>query len=117
MVDPQDLCPDVHKGEVPDPAKLGCPAGDRDNDGVQDPKDLCPDVHKGYKPDPAKLGCPLPDRDKDTVVDPEDACPDQPGAPNTDPKKNGCPGLVRIENGQIAIMDDREVLDFLRART
>jgi OOP family OmpA-OmpF porin len=105
VVDPQDLCPDVHKGEVPDPAKLGCPAGDRDNDGVQDPKDLCPDVHKGYKPDPAKLGCPLPDRDKDTVVDPEDACPDQPGAPNTDPKKNGCPGLVRIENGQIAIME------------
>ena len=62
-------------------------------------------MHKGYKPDPAKLGCPLPDRDKDTVVDPEDACPDQPGAPNTDPKKNGCPGLVRIENGQIAIME------------
>jgi len=105
IVDTQDLCPDVHKGETPDPNKLGCPAGDKDGDGVPDPKDICPDVPAGHKPDPAKLGCPLPDRDKDTVVDPEDACPDQPGAPSADPKKNGCPGLVRIENGQIAIME------------
>ncbi len=105
VLDPQDQCPDVPKGETPDPTRLGCPAGDKDNDGVPDPKDLCPDVPAGHKPDPAKLGCPLPDRDKDTVVDPEDACPDQPGAPNPDPKKNGCPGLVRIENGQIAIME------------
>ena len=104
VIDTQDLCPDVPKGETPDPNKLGCPAGDKDGDGVVDPKDMCPDVPAGHKPDPAKPGCPLPDRDKDTVVDPEDACPDQPGAPNSDPKKNGCPGLVRIENGQIAIM-------------
>ena len=105
VVDPQDQCPDVAKGETPDPNRTGCPAGDKDNDGVVDPKDQCPDVPAGHKPDPAKPGCPLPDRDKDTVVDPEDACPDQAGAPNPDPKKNGCPGLVRIENGQIAIME------------
>lgn len=105
VLDPVDQCPDVPKGDTPDPDRMGCPAGDKDNDGVPDPKDQCPDVPAGPKPDPAKAGCPLPDRDKDTVVDPEDACPDQPGAPNSDPKKNGCPGLVRIENGQIAIME------------
>jgi outer membrane protein OmpA-like peptidoglycan-associated protein len=104
VVDPQDQCPDVPQGDTPDPSRTGCPAGDKDNDGVADPKDRCPDVPAGHKPDPANLGCPLPDRDQDTVVDPEDACPDQPGAPSPDPKKNGCPGLVRIENGQIAIM-------------
>jgi len=105
VVDPQDQCPDVHQGDTPDPSRAGCPAGDKDSDGVADPKDLCLDVPAGHKPDPAKLGCPLADRDQDAVVDPEDACPDQPGAPSPDPKKNGCPGLVRIENGRIAILE------------
>ncbi|MEI2807419.1 MAG: OmpA family protein [Albidovulum sp.] len=91
MLDPEDLCPDVQKGDKPDPAKLGCPAGDRDKDGVLDPEDLCPDEHQGQVPDPARLGCPAGDRDKDGVLDPNDLCPDVHKGEHPDPAKLGCP--------------------------
>lgn len=104
VVDFQDLCPDAPQGETPDLARRGCPAGDKDHDGVVDSKDQCPDGPAGLKPDPNKPGCPLPDTDYDTVVDTEDACPDQPGAPTADPKTNGCPSVVKIENGQLVIL-------------
>jgi outer membrane protein OmpA-like peptidoglycan-associated protein len=103
-LDPDDQCPDTHKSEVPDPGKLGCPAGDRDKDGVLDPLDQCPDIHKGMKPDPGRSGCPAPDRDGDNVPDSEDACPDKPGAPHPDAKKNGCPGLVSVKGGKLIIV-------------
>ena len=104
VFDPDDLCPEVPMGPHPDKAKLGCPDKDSDGDGVFDSVDECKDAPSGLHPDPAHLGCPLPDRDQDQIPDDDDACPDKPGAPNPDPKKNGCPGLVKIEGGQIVIM-------------
>jgi outer membrane protein OmpA-like peptidoglycan-associated protein len=99
IVDANDRCPDVHKGDHPDPTRLGCPAADRDGDGVFDHEDLCPDTAKGPKPDPAKLGCPAGDRDSDGVVDPEDQCPDQAQGPKPDPAKTGCPLSDRDGDG------------------
>ena len=100
ILDRDDLCPDLHKGELPDPARLGCPAPDTDMDGIQDPRDLCPTEHAGHYPDPQRLGCPLPDRDKDTVPDKFDACPDKPGAPHPDPKKTVVRVCLEVRGGQ-----------------
>jgi len=58
VLDPNDLCPDVHKSAHPDPAKLGCPLPDRDKDTVVDPEDACPDKPGAPHPDPKKNGCP-----------------------------------------------------------
>ena len=43
ILDADDRCPDVHKGERPDPERVGCPIADRDADGFLDPDDRCPD--------------------------------------------------------------------------
>lgn len=101
--DDLDQCPEVASGKYPDATRLGCPA-DRDGDGVIDEKDACIDVAAGKAPDPKRPGCPA-DADGDSIPDAVDACPDKPGAPDPDPKKNGCPGLVKIENGQIIIVE------------
>ena len=39
VVDRDDLCPDVAKGPVPDPNKLGCPFQDKDGDGIPDSRE------------------------------------------------------------------------------
>ena len=99
VLDDEDLCPDVHKGNRPDPDRLGCPVGDRDKDGVLDPDDQCPDVHKSNRPDPDRVGCPLGDRDKDGVLDPDDLCPDEHKGDRPDPKRLGCPTGDRDKDG------------------
>jgi outer membrane protein OmpA-like peptidoglycan-associated protein len=104
VLDHADQCPTTPAGEHPDPERAGCPDGDDDADHVLTHTDQCRTEPAGVHPDAARPGCPAPDRDHDTVPDPTDACPDQPGAPSPDPRRNGCPGLVRIENGQIRIM-------------
>jgi outer membrane protein OmpA-like peptidoglycan-associated protein len=86
-----DQCPDVPMGNMPDPARLGCPIGDRDGDGVMDPDDLCPDTPQGEHPDPNRRGCSAGDRDKDGVLDPVDMCPDEPAGIHPDPDRPGCP--------------------------
>ena len=102
--DHEDQCPDQAKGDHPDPSKPGCPAGDRDHDGVYDPDDQCADTPAGALPDPVRRGCPMSDRDHDFVPDDNDACPDKPGVPDPDPSKNGCPTkLVEIRSGQVVI--------------
>ncbi len=105
VIDEEDLCPDVHKGNRPDPERLGCPVGDRDKDGVLDPDDKCPDEHKGNRPDPDRLGCPVGDRDKDGVLDPDDLCPDEHKGATPDPKRLGCPAGDRDKDGVLDFDD------------
>ncbi len=104
VFDHEDQCVTTPAGAHPDPERAGCPDGDVDNDQVLDHDDQCRTVHAGVHPDAARPGCPLPDRDNDSVPDPTDHCPDQPGAPSPDPVRNGCPGLVRVEGGQVRIL-------------
>jgi len=104
ILDPDDACPDTAGVKSSDPKTNGCPVSDRDADGILDADDACPDEAGKASSDPRTNGCPVRDRDKDGVLDPEDACPDQAGPKDADPKKNGCPA-VRVENGQIKIID------------
>jgi len=61
----EDECPNLHKGQNPDPDRPGCPLEDTDDpidtdgDGVLDEDDLCPTTHKGNNPDPDRPGCPM----------------------------------------------------------
>jgi outer membrane protein OmpA-like peptidoglycan-associated protein len=104
VFDRDDQCVTTPAGAHPDPERPGCPDADSDNDGVLDHDDQCRTVHSGPHPDASRPGCPLPDRDHDSVPDNTDHCPDQPGAPHPDPNRNGCPGLVRVEGGQVRIL-------------
>lgn len=104
VYDEEDLCPDTHKGNYPDPNRKGCP-NDRDRDMVLDQDDQCIDdpIKSRQTPnapdgDNNRLGCPLQDRDTDGVYDRDDLCPDQPirspmhpDAPEQDPARRGCP--------------------------
>ena len=103
--DDSDMCPDVPKGEHPDPNKLGCPEGDRDHDGVLDSLDQCPDVAKGEHPDAKKLGCPEGDRDQDGILDSADLCPDVPQGEHPDPNKLGCPEGDRDNDSIVDSLD------------
>ncbi len=105
VLDSADRCPDEPQGDHPNPERAGCPDGDSDSDGVLDHADQCPSEPMGLLPDPARAGCPAPDRDHDMVPDATDHCPDEPGAPSPDPVRNGCPGLVRVEQGNIRILE------------
>ena len=91
VLDADDLCVDVPRGDTPDPARRGCPRPDRDGDGVFDDEDTCPGVPQGASPDPARRGCPRPDADGDGVFDDEDTCPTTPQGANPDPARRGCP--------------------------
>ncbi len=91
VFDSDDQCVTIPAGEHPDPARRGCPVGDRDNDGVLDDTDQCADVPAGDHPDPARAGCPLGDRDGDGVLDDTDQCADVPAGPTPDPHRAGCP--------------------------
>jgi outer membrane protein OmpA-like peptidoglycan-associated protein len=107
ILDADDACPDEKGPKSDDPKRNGCPVmapKDRDGDGILDADDACPDEVGKASSDPKTNGCPVRDRDKDGILDSEDACPDQAGPKDADPKKNGCPA-VRVENGQIKIID------------
>jgi outer membrane protein OmpA-like peptidoglycan-associated protein len=91
VMDPDDQCVDVPQGDHPDPARRGCPQGDRDHDGVMDPDDQCVDVPQGDHPDPARRGCPLNDTDHDGIYDNADQCVDVPQGEYPDPTRPGCP--------------------------
>ena len=86
-------------GSHPDPARLGCPIGDRDQDGVTDDVDQCPDIPAGAHPDPHRAGCPIGDRDHDGYTDDVDQCPDVPAGPHADPTRPGCPIADRDGDG------------------
>ena len=99
ILDADDRCPDVHKGERPDPERVGCPIADRDADGFLDPDDRCPDVAAGPHPDPQRPGCPQGDRDGDGVLDAADLCPDTDKGPRPDAQRLGCPTGDRDRDG------------------
>ena len=100
-----DACPDEpedHQGNDPND---GCPMpADRDGDGIPDATDKCPDQPEDKDGFEDGDGCPDDDNDKDGIVDAKDACPKEPGAPNTDPAKNGCPAFIKLEGGQIRVL-------------
>ena len=106
VLDPDDACPDVPQGAMPDPQQRGCPRPDRDGDGVYDDEDACPDNAGERSDDGLKNGCPPPpDRDGDGVIDDEDLCPDKPMGDNPDPSKKGCP---RPDSDGDGVFDDED---------
>ena len=100
-----DACPDEpedHQGNDPND---GCPMPtDRDGDGIPDSADKCPDQPEDKDGFEDGDGCPEDDNDKDGIPDAKDACPKEPGAPNTDATKNGCPSFIKLEGGQIRVL-------------
>jgi hypothetical protein len=73
----------------------GCPAADRDGDGVPDHRDFCPDNPEDLDGWEDEDGCPDPDDDGDGVPDDDDACPREPGPPEA----RGCPVVDRDRDG------------------
>jgi OmpA-OmpF porin, OOP family len=86
-----DICPEVARGDKPDPDRQGCPTADIDGDGVTDAKDVCPELAQGANPDAEKPGCPDGDDDKDGVLNSQDKCRDQAAGLLPDPTMPGCP--------------------------
>lgn len=106
IFDMDDACPTVAGVRTDHTATNGCPPKvDTDRDGVFDGDDACPHEPGPRTDDPKNNGCPPPpDRDRDGIPNERDACPDAAGPPSEDSKKHGCP-LVRIEKGQIKIVE------------
>jgi outer membrane protein OmpA-like peptidoglycan-associated protein len=75
----------------PDPARVGCPLPDADDDGVFDVDDVCPTTAAGPNPDPGRLGCPDGDDDIDSVLNAADACRNEHAGFHPDPARPGCP--------------------------
>jgi OOP family OmpA-OmpF porin len=105
VFDPEDACPTVPQGSMPDPARRGCPLIDTDSDGVFDPDDQCVSEPQGSSPDPARRGCPLRDGDGDGVLDPDDQCVSEPQGANPDPARAGCPAGDRDGDGVFDHLD------------
>ena len=94
------------KGEAnDDPAKNGCPPGDRDGDTVPDTLDACPSLKGRPNADLTRNGCPS-DYDRDGIADSVDACPNQRGVASIDPQRNGCPGDLDTDLDGIADKSD-----------
>lgn len=95
VLDPEDQCPDLAQGRVPDPTRLGCPDGDEDKDGVFDQEDQCRALPAGANPDAQRKGCPDGDDDLDGVSNRKDECPTIASGLNPDPTRAGCPKMDR----------------------
>ncbi len=101
----KDACK-LEKGEVSDdPAKNGCPPGDRDGDTIADGLDACPSLKGRPNADLTRNGCPS-DYDRDGIADSDDACPNQRGVASSDPQRNGCPGDLDTDLDGIADRSD-----------
>lgn len=100
--DAEDACVDVPGLKSDNPKLNGCPK-DSDGDGIYDVDDACVDIPGLKTEDPATNGCPG-DSDGDGIRDDRDACPHEKGKREPDPDKNGCPQLVRVTNGEIAVL-------------
>jgi MYXO-CTERM domain-containing protein len=87
VLDPNDRCIDQ-----PGLAELdGCPAQDRDSDGIADHVDGCPELAEDADGFQDGDGCPDPDNDGDTVLDVDDRCVNEPGVV----ENAGCPDTDR----------------------
>lgn len=98
-VDPEDLCPTIPSGTLPDRLRHGCPETDVDGDAVTDREDRCPTVASGPHPDPSHRGCPDPDDDNDGVTNSNDACPETHFGATENPARGGCPDPDRDNDG------------------
>jgi outer membrane protein OmpA-like peptidoglycan-associated protein len=90
-------------GVTPGDRGQGQVGPDQDGDGVPDARDACPGEAGVVSLDPKKDGCP-PDQDGDGIPDAKDACPGERGEASAEPKDHGCPKSVRVEGGQIVIL-------------
>jgi outer membrane protein OmpA-like peptidoglycan-associated protein len=100
VLDADDACPLNPEDRDGFEDDDGCPDPDNDQDQVPDARDACPmdpEDRDGFEDD---NGCADPDNDNDTVLDAEDACPLEPGSP----EEKGCPKTIRVEEGQIVIL-------------
>jgi outer membrane protein OmpA-like peptidoglycan-associated protein len=100
IVDERDRCPVNAEDRDNFQDEDGCPEPDNDQDGFKDPIDQCPNEAEdpdGFEDDD---GCPEADNDKDGILDSDDACPTAPGPAET----KGCPRAVRLDAGQIRIL-------------
>ena len=95
-----DQCPNEPEDRDEFEDDDGCPDPDNDQDGVLDTNDRCPNEPEDRDGFADEDGCPDPDNDQDTIIDPDDQCPIAPGPPET----NGCPRTIRVEAGQIVIL-------------
>jgi hypothetical protein len=79
----------------------GCPARDRDGDGLADSADRCPDQKEDLDGYEDTDGCPDPDNDHDGVLDAQDSCPVDAGAI----ENRGCPERDRDSDGVADVVD------------
>jgi outer membrane protein OmpA-like peptidoglycan-associated protein len=99
-----DKCPDDAEDKDEFEDDDGCPDTDNDQDGVLDADDKClneAEDKDGFEDDD---GCPDADNDQDGILDANDQCPNEPETVNEKDDEDGCPDLVRVEGGQIKIL-------------
>jgi len=101
----KDACKSERGEASDDPAKNGCPPGDRDGDTIADGLDACPSLKGRPNADLTRNGCPS-DYDRDGIADSDDACPNQRGVASSDPLRNGCPGDLDTDLDGIADRSD-----------
>ena len=100
VLDGADQCPNDAEDRDGFEDEDGCPDPDNDQDGILDSADKCTDDAEDRDGFEDEDGCPDPDNDRDGVLDVDDECPTAPGKP----ADKGCPKSVRVENGQILIL-------------
>ena len=105
---PEDDGKALKKGPAASKGAAAAPAEepkkpDKDGDGILDADDRCPGEAGGESSDPSRVGCPA-DTDGDGILDGSDACPSEKGPDDADPKARGCPKTLRIEGGQIVLL-------------
>jgi outer membrane protein OmpA-like peptidoglycan-associated protein len=101
LLDNIDKCPDEPEDRDDFEDEDGCPDPDNDEDGILDDDDQCKNEPEDMDEFADEDGCPDPDNDQDGVLDVDDKCPVVPGAV----EEQGCPKHVRVEEGQIIILE------------
>jgi hypothetical protein len=102
---------------------VGCPAADRDHDGLPDANDACPDAPQGQGARADQAGCPDLDHDHDGILDVTDHCEgpaetingvdDADGCPET-PAPRGARARVRIVGATAENPGSAEILEPIR---
>ncbi|MGB0680534.1 MAG: OmpA family protein, partial [Polyangiales bacterium] len=101
ILDGDDKCPMEPEDKDGFEDEDGCPDPDNDQDSVLDTEDKCPNDAEDKDAFEDEDGCPDPDNDQDSVLDTDDECPLDPGVP----EEKGCPKTIRVEEGQIRILE------------
>ena len=104
VLDEPDQCDDQPEDRDEFEDENGCPDPDNDADGIPDTSDQCRNEPEDRDNFEDENGCPDPDNDQDGVLDATDQCPLVPETRNGIDDEDGCPDNVRIEGGQIVIL-------------